>query len=254
MWAQSPKVAEATRPALFFREDFRDTPAATPITQEHIGNPKVLLALYGPGKDGMKKSHHDTPADDPFYIWDGTCEGNCAATLRDKSSYADLRGQAKIQWRTKQSGFRRLHIILKLAAGDWLVSEPVEVASTDWRESEAVLQDLHWRRLDIRTLVEGAAVERPGPQPRRRDRLEHAHDRRQYTGQFTRGLDCGLRARHSAPTFRTALSEGSTRRQCPGIEDAVHGGDHILSAAEFIGHRSPRQISARVDMPERVSG
>ncbi len=161
MSAQSGKVADAGRPPLFFREDFRETPAATPITQEHIVNPKVILALYGPGKDGMKKSHHDTPADDPFYIWDGTCEGNCAATLRDKASYADLTGQAKIQWRTKQSGFRRLHIILKLAGGAWLVSEPVEAASTDWRESEVVLQDLHWRRLEIRTLVEGAAVERP---------------------------------------------------------------------------------------------
>ncbi len=161
MWAQSPKVADAGRPPLFFREDFRETPAATPITQEHIVNPKVLLSLYGPGKDGMKKSHHDTPADDPFYIWDGTCEGNCAATLRDKTSYADLTEQAKIQWRTKQSGFRRLHIILKLAGGVWLVSEPVEAASGDWRESEAVLQDLHWRRLDIRTLVEGASAERP---------------------------------------------------------------------------------------------
>ena len=161
IWAQSPKVPEAARPSLFFREDFRETPAATPITQEHIANPKLLLSLYGPGKDGMKKSHHDTPADDPFYIWDGTCEGNCAATLRDKNSYVDLRGQAKIQWRTKQSGFRRLHIILKLADGTWLVSEPVEVASTDWRESEAVVQDLHWRRLDIRTLVEAAAVDHP---------------------------------------------------------------------------------------------
>jgi len=161
MSAQSGKVAEPGRPPLFFREDFRETPAATPITQEHLVNPKVLLSLYGPGKEGMKKSHHDTPADDPFYIWDGTCEGNCAATLRDKGSYADLTGQAKILWRTKQSGFRRLHLILKLAGGAWLVSEPVEAASTDWRESEAVLQDLHWRRLDIRTLVEGAAVEHP---------------------------------------------------------------------------------------------
>lgn len=159
--AQSGKVAPADRPPLFFREDFRETPAATPITQEHLTNPKLLLALYGPGKDGMKKSHHDTPADDPFYIWDGTCEGNCAATLREKNSYADLTGQSKIQWRTKQSGFRRLHLILKLAAGTWLVSEPVEHASTDWRESEMVLQDLRWRRLDIRTLVEGAEVQRP---------------------------------------------------------------------------------------------
>lgn len=159
--APAQRAADATRPPLFFREDFKETPAATPITQDHVKNPNVLLAIYGPGRQGMKKSHHDTPADDPFYVWDGTCEGNCATTLRLNGSYADLRDLSKIRWRTKQSGFRRLHIVLKLAGGAWLVSEPVAGASTDWRESEIVFADLPWRRLDINTLVEGAAVEHP---------------------------------------------------------------------------------------------
>jgi len=158
--AQSRNAAD-TRPPLLFREDFKETPAATPITQEHLSSSNLILALYGPGKQGMKKSHHDTPADDPYYIWDGTCEGNCAATLRDKASLADLTGLAKIRWRTEQSGFRRLHVILKLAGGEWLVSDPLDPASTDWRESEVAVRDLRWRRLDIRTLVEGKAVERP---------------------------------------------------------------------------------------------
>jgi len=158
--AQSGKV-EAGRPPLFFREDFKETPAATPIAQDHLGNPKLVLALYGPGKEGMKKSHHDTPADDPYYIWDGTCEGNCAATLRDKAAYIDLTGLAKIRWRTKQSAFRRLHVILKLAGGAWLVSDAGEGSSFDWRESEIAIQDLAWRKLDIKTIVEGAVVDRP---------------------------------------------------------------------------------------------
>jgi hypothetical protein len=159
--AQSGNVADAARPPLFFREDFKETPAATPITKDHLSSPNLLLALYGPGKDGVKKSHHDKPADDPYYVWDGTCEGNCAATLRDKASYADLTGLAKIHWRTMQSGFRRLHIILKTGAGTWLVSDPAVGASTDWQESESVVKDLHWRQLDIRTLVEGALVDHP---------------------------------------------------------------------------------------------
>src|SRR3954453_9387818 len=102
--AFAQKATDPGRPPLLFREDFKETPAATPITQEHLTNPDVLLAVYGPGRLGLKKSHHDTPADDPFYVWDGTCEGNCAATLRSKTSFADLSGLAKIRWRTKQSG------------------------------------------------------------------------------------------------------------------------------------------------------
>jgi hypothetical protein len=109
----------------------------------------------------MKKSHHDTPADDPFYVWDGTCNGNCGITLRDKASYVDLTGQAKIRWRTKQSGFRRLHVIVKTAGGEWLVSDPREAESADWRESEQAIQDLRWRRLDIKTMIEGAPVAAP---------------------------------------------------------------------------------------------
>jgi hypothetical protein len=161
MHAQTGKKAEAARPPLFFREDFRETEAATPITQEHIANPSLLLGVYGPGKAGMKKSHHDTPADDPYYIWNGTCEGNCAASLRHSDSYADLTGLAKIRWRTKQSGFRSLHILLKLANGTWLVSDQADGSSNDWREREFAVQDIRWRQLDIKTVVEGAWVERP---------------------------------------------------------------------------------------------
>jgi hypothetical protein len=154
-------AAAAGRPPLFFREDFRETPAATPITQEHVANASLVMSLYGPGREGMKKSHHDTPADDPFYVWDGTCGGNCGITLRDKASYVDLTGQAKIRWRTKQSGFRRLHLIVKTAGGEWLVSDPREVESVDWRESEQSIQELRWRRLDIKTMIEGAPVAAP---------------------------------------------------------------------------------------------
>ena len=159
--AQTGKKVEAARPSLFFREDFRETEAATPITQGHIANAKLVLGLYGPGKAGMKKSHHDTPADDPYYIWDGTCEGNCAASLRHADAYVDLTGLAKIRWRTKQSGFRSLHILLKLANGTWLVSDEADGSSNDWREREFAVQDIRWRQLDIKTVVEGAWVERP---------------------------------------------------------------------------------------------
>jgi len=104
---------------------------------------------------------HDQPADHPYYVWSGTCRGNWAVTLRDEHAWADLTGPAKIRWRTKQSGFRELHIILKLSNGTWLVSDQADGESLDWRVWERNVANLRWRRLDIGAIVEGAKVERP---------------------------------------------------------------------------------------------
>ena len=158
--AQTGARPEDHRPPLFFREDWKETPAATPVTPEHLVNGRLQFTLYGPGKEGVKKSHHDAPKDDPYYIWTGECAAPCAIALRDKESFVDLTGLAKIRWRTKQSGFRQLRLILKLADGTWLVSDHAEGASVDWRETEFAIADVHWRRLDIRKVAESAWVEK----------------------------------------------------------------------------------------------
>jgi hypothetical protein len=152
---------EDNRPPLFFREDWKDIAAATPVTQEHVTNPKLQVALYGPGKDGVRKSHHETPKDDPYYIWLGACPANCAIALRDKDAFVDLTGLAKIRWRTKQTGFRSLRLTLKLADGTWLVSDYAEGPSVDWHESEFSIAGIRWRRMDIKTMVEGVWVNNP---------------------------------------------------------------------------------------------
>src|SRR5437868_15079553 len=78
------------RPGLLFREDWKEIPAATPVTQEHVANADVILSLYGSGRATIRKSHHDTPADDPYYVWSGECTGNWAVTLRHRNAAADL--------------------------------------------------------------------------------------------------------------------------------------------------------------------
>src|SRR5205807_2154957 len=139
-------------PPLFFREAWKETAAATPVTAEHHPNPKLQLALYGPGREGIKKSHHDAPKDDPYYIWTGTCTGYCAIALRDKNSSVDLTGLARIRWRTMQTGFHQLRLILKLTNGTWLVSDHAECATSDWHETEFSIADVRWRHLDIKTI------------------------------------------------------------------------------------------------------
>jgi hypothetical protein len=143
------------RPSLLFREDWQESPAALPVTQEHVTHPELTLHLHGQGQDGIKKSHHDKPLDDPYYIWSGTCEmGNWAVSLEPTSGPFDLTGQAKVKWRAKQSGFRVLRLIIQIASGDWLVADQGDDASHDWRIREFNIADLNWRKLNIDTMIE----------------------------------------------------------------------------------------------------
>jgi hypothetical protein len=141
--------AAASRPGLLFREDWRDTPAETPVTQAHVANPDLVMTRHGPGEAKIKKSHHDQPADDPFYIWSGETDSNWALSLRHSRLLVDLSGNSKIRWRAKQTGFRQLRIILKLANGKWLVSDQFDDDASDWRVREFIVPDIRWRSLDI---------------------------------------------------------------------------------------------------------
>jgi hypothetical protein len=156
----SARSVPKARPPLFFREDWKETPAAQPLTQDHVANPSLILGLYGPGKDHMRKSHHDTPADDPFYVWSGLSTGNWAITLRKSDSYVNLTGKSKLRWRTMQTGLRQLHVIIKLSDGNWLVSDQAFGPTTDWQEAEFSFADFRWHALDIKTIIESKPVEK----------------------------------------------------------------------------------------------
>lgn len=149
------------RPALLFREDWAETPPATPVTQEHIANEDLILGLYGPGQEGIKKSNHERPVDDPYYVWSGQSEGNWAVTLRHKNANVDLSDHANIVWRSKQSGLRCLYLVVKLANDDWLISDQCDNQSKDWRIHQFNIADIRWYSLDIETIVEGRPVENP---------------------------------------------------------------------------------------------
>lgn len=152
-------LSAQNRPSLLFREDWKETPAALPVTAEHVAHPDLTLHLHGPGQAGIKKSNHAEPLDDPFYIWSGECvSGNWAVSLEYQPGPFDLTGQAKVRWRSKQSGFRQLHIIIQTASGDWLVADQGDPASHDWRVREFNIIDLVWRKLNIDTVTEAHPV------------------------------------------------------------------------------------------------
>jgi hypothetical protein len=155
-------VEGQSKSKLFFREDWKQTEAALPVTQDHVANPDLRLALYGPAKDAIKKSNHPNIPNDPYYIWSGECKENWAVGLQRKDLNVDLSApDARIRIQSKQSGFRQLRIILKLSDGTWLVSDKSADAADDWSEKEFVISGVRWRKLDIETVMEGAWVQKP---------------------------------------------------------------------------------------------
>ncbi len=163
LFSTTPVFAQQTnyRPELFFREDWKETPAEIPLSQKYVSNTDLLVNLYGAGKDSLKKSNHQKPVDDPFYIWSGLCLGNWMVTLKHKSNNVDLSGFAKIRWHSKQAGLRQLRIALKLADGSWLVSNQFAGPSKDWQNWEFNVLDIEWHKLDAERVVETGIAKGP---------------------------------------------------------------------------------------------
>ncbi len=145
---------------LFFREDTKDTPPALPVTQDHVANPDLTMTLYGPGADGVKKSHHKEVANDPHYLWSGQCPGRWAVTFRRQNAAVDLSGSgAEVRLRTKNFQ-RTLRLVLKTPSG-WLVSREGAVPTESWEMTCLRIKNLHFTRIDMKTLKAGAPVDRP---------------------------------------------------------------------------------------------
>lgn len=139
---------------LFFREDWKQVPKGGEhaVTEEATANPNLELKLYGDGKDIQLTGSADSPVN-PIHLWTGLCTTPCAATLRDKNNYVDLTGSAKIRWNTKTSGFHKVHPVLKLADGTWLVGDYGAGVVSDWHNNEFSVSDIHWIKLDINKVV-----------------------------------------------------------------------------------------------------
>lgn len=152
---------DSYRPGLFFREDWKETPAEIPLNQNHVENTDLIVQLYGVGMDSLKKSHHETPVDDPYYVWSGLCRGNWMVSLKHKTKNVDLTEFAKMKIRTKQSGLRELRISLKLANGEWLVSDQSVGSSKDWKITEFNIQDIVWHNLDVERITETGIANNP---------------------------------------------------------------------------------------------
>jgi hypothetical protein len=160
--ATAPRV---TRPPLFFREEWKQTPAGGEhpvVPSEALSNPNLELKLYGSTSKELLLTGNAQDDNNPIHLWTGTCSTPCAAALRDKNNYADLTGLARIRWVTKVSGFHQVRPIVKLADGTWLVGDHTDGSTIDWLQSDFSVADVRWLRLDINAVVtKGNIVDKP---------------------------------------------------------------------------------------------
>jgi hypothetical protein len=155
--------ARATRPAIFLKEEWKQTAANDehPVTQESLANPNLELKLYGPSAKEIQLTGRAADETNPIHVWTGMCTTPCALAFRDRTSFGDLSGLARVRWNTKTSGFHQIRPIVKLADGTWLVGDRADGTTRDWLFSEFSLADVRWLRLDIaRVVTTGNIVER----------------------------------------------------------------------------------------------
>ena len=151
------------RAPLFFREEWKQTPGAGEhaVGTEGVANSNLELKLYGGGKD-LQITGDTGSESNPLHLWTGLCTSTCAATLRDKNNFVDLSGLGKIRWLTKVSGFHQVHPIVKLADGTMLVGDRADGSTADWLQSEFLLSEVRWLRLDPeKILTKGTIVAKP---------------------------------------------------------------------------------------------
>jgi hypothetical protein len=127
---------------LIFLEEWNSEPLAQPITQEHLSNQDLTLNLYG-DINGIRKSAHTTEN----YTYTGETITNWGLTLSDPDATWDLSRNGMVMLKTRNSGFRLTHVMIKTADGNWYVSEEGNPESNFWIEREYILENLHWRDL-----------------------------------------------------------------------------------------------------------
>jgi len=130
-----------------------------PLSQKTVTTPNVDLQLYGDGGNIIVAVGSGPNLPRLFF---GLCEKPCGFTLRDRSSYFDLRGRAHITFTTIVSGFHRVRPIVKLADGTLLIGDQAEGSVADYHQYQISFSECRWLGLDpVRGVTLGTWVEAP---------------------------------------------------------------------------------------------
>jgi catechol 2,3-dioxygenase-like lactoylglutathione lyase family enzyme len=154
----------ATRPALLFKEDWREPPYTGQRTDENqrigfgvVSNPNLELKVYGADSKVVRAARHEGRID----LWTGLATSPVAVMLKDKRNYVDLTGLARLRWLVRTNAIHTLYPVVKLADGSLLVGNHGITTNDEFYAVEVGFAGMRWYKLDPATVVVMEEVQRP---------------------------------------------------------------------------------------------
>ena len=154
----------AARPALLFKEDWKQPPYTGTLndenrraTQDAVTNARLELKLYGTDARNVGVYNHEGR----FDVWTGVVTSPVAIMLRDKTSYADLTGLARLRAMVRTLGLHVIHPIVRLADGTYLAGSRSIDTEGEFLQAEVAFGAMRWHKVDPLKVVTGVEVKNP---------------------------------------------------------------------------------------------
>jgi len=155
---------QAGRPPLLFKEEWRvpkhdgaATDENTRFSPDVVTNDRIEAKLYGPGATPVRAAEHEGRVD----LWNGLATSPVAVTLRDKRSFVDLTGLARLRWIVRTNAIHTLYPVVKLADGTFAVGSRAVTTDGDFLAVEIAFTGMKWFKLDPQKIVVMTEVKSP---------------------------------------------------------------------------------------------
>ncbi len=156
--------APATRPALLFKEEWKQPPVTGALNDENrrvtpdaITNPRLELKVYGADAKNVLVYEHEGRHD----LWTGMVTSPVAILVRDKGNFVDVTGLARLRAILRTSSLHVVHPVVKLADGTYLAGSRQISTDGEFLQTEVAFGGQRWFKLDPAKMV--TMVEVKGP-------------------------------------------------------------------------------------------
>jgi hypothetical protein len=162
--ARGANAEPATRPALLFKEEWKQPPYTGTLndenrraTQDAVTNPRLELKLYGADARNVGVYNHEGR----FDLWTGVVTSPVAIMVRDKNNYLDLTGLARMRAIVRTLALHTIHPAVKLADGTYLAGSRNFDTEGEYIQEEVRFGGMRWHKLDPQKVVTTVEVMNP---------------------------------------------------------------------------------------------